>query len=323
MEFARSKGVKAQYVEIETFDALMLRLWRNTPNKKPELDQKVRKSQVASVSIPLLGLGSTRPILRLNALPVTAVPTICYSLTCNTVKQWSDLKEAQRNAKGKLVVTKGDKVFCWGSETDIKAQFKDILVLEPCEFKDQLEDLEDHLHLKGFFEEALSKALVNGKPLLTRTHGPKSYVIADSHAEDKTALKALVSATGGVAFGIIPGLFAPADEFHKESEQVCWVEAARISLDVKGRKFWLLVEPDIWIWPSRARRLATDFLDRRRADRFNKKYNDLLDAWVHLILGTDARNTTITITTFASGTGPENPSFSIGTRTAFSQKVKP
>lgn len=77
LEFARSKGVKAQYVEIETFDALMLRLWRNTPNKRPELDQKVRKSQIANVSIPLPATGSLRPILRLNALPITSIPTSC------------------------------------------------------------------------------------------------------------------------------------------------------------------------------------------------------------------------------------------------------
>lgn len=319
--FACNKGVKAEYVEIETFDALMLRLWRNTSNKKPELDQKVRKSQVVNVSIPLLGSGNIKPILRLNALPVTSIPTTCYSLTLASIKQWSDLKEAQRNAKGKLVLTRGEKIFCWGSEADIKANFKDIKVLESCEFKEQLEKLEDHLYLKGFVEEALSKALVNGKPLLTRTIGPKSYVIVDAHAEDKSLHNGLTSAAKNKVYGEIPGLLAPPDEFHMESEHVCWAEALRISLDVKDGKFWLLIEPDIWIWPHRARRLATDFMDRRRADRFNKKHNDLLDAWIHLILGTDARNTTVKLTTFASGGELENPSFSIGTRTAFSQKV--
>ena len=322
LDFSRSKGVKAQYVEIETFDTFMLRLWRNTPNKRAGLDQKVRKSQVSSVSIPLPSPGSIRPILRLNALPVTSIPTTCYSLTFGSTKQWSDIKEALRNAKGKLVLTKGDQVLCWGSEADIKAQFQDIKTLELCEFKDQIETLEDNLHLKGFLEEALSKALVNGKPMLSRMLGSTSYVIVDAHAEDKSALKTLISTAGGASSGKIPGLFAPADEFHKESEQVFWAEAARISLDTKDGKFWLLVEPDIWIWPLRARRHATDFLDRRRADRFNKKYNDLLDAWVHLILGTEARNATITITSFASTSGHGNPSFSIGTRTAFSQKVK-
>lgn len=322
LELACTKGVNAQYVEIETFDALMLRLWRNTPNKIPELDQKVRKSQFANVSIPLPSTGNCKPILRLNALPLTSIPTTCHALTCSTVKQWSDVKEVQRNAKGKIILTKGDKVLCWGREVEIKKHFNDIEMLELYKFKDKLAKLDDHLYLKGFIEEALGKALVNGKLLMTRTVGRKSYVIADALAEDKTPLTPLINAAGGVAFGKIPGLFVPADEFHSEAEQVYWAESAQISLERKDGKFWLLIEPDVWIWPNRARRLARDFLDKRRSDRYNKKYNALLDAWTHLILGTEARNTEIIVSTYSSGTKAENPSFSIGTRTAFSRKAQ-
>lgn len=320
---ARNKGVKAAYVEIETYDALMLRLWRNIQGKKPDLDQKVRKSQVSDVSIPMRGTGSKKPLIRMNGLPIVTIPTICYSLEFETVKQWSDIKDVQRNAKGQLVLTKGETVLCWGNAVNIKAQFEDLKTQEPYDFKERLGNLEDHLYLKGFLEEALSKALVNGRPLLTRTIGPKSYVIADAHTEDKSAFSSLINAAGGSAFGKIPGLTAPADAFHDKAEEVFWAESACVSLEVKDGRFWVMIEPDIWIWPNRARRLARDFLDKRRGNRYNKKYNDLLDAWVHLVLGTDARNTAITISTFATGEGPENPSFCIGTRTAFSQKVNP
>lgn len=321
LELACTKGVKAQYVEIETFDALMLRLWRNTPNKKPELDRKVRKSQFAGVSIPLPNTGNSKPILRLNALPVGSIPTTCHSVICSTAKQWSDIKEVQRNAKGKLILTKGDKVLFWGDKAEIKKHFTDIQTIELYDFNDKLAKLDDHLYLKGFIEEALGKALVHGKVLVTRTINHKSYVIVDAHAEDKTPLQALINAAEGQGFGKIPGLFVPADEFHSEAEQVYWAESAQISLEKRDGKFWLLVEPDIWIWPNRARRLARNFLDKRRSDRYNKKYNALLDAWTHLILGTEVRNTKITVSTYSSGTKAENPSFSIGTRTAFSRKA--
>jgi SIR2-like domain len=322
LKVARSKGVKAEYVEIETFDALMLRLWRNTPNKNPELDRKVRKSQASKVSIPLIGAGGAKPLLRFNALPLIAVPTECYSLAFNSQKHWLDLKNAQRESKGNLILTKGEEFYCWGAEVNIKASFKDVKTLEHFNFKAQLEKLDDHLYLQGFLEEALSKALVSGKPLLTRTIGSKSYVIMDAYAEDKSVFTDLISAAGGSVHGKIAGLFAPKDEFHSETEQVFWAEALRISLDVKDGKFWLLVDPDIWIWPHRARRLAVDFMDRRRCDRYNNKYNTLLDAWVHLILGTSAKNITVTLSAFWSGSGPANPSFSIGSRTAFSQRAQ-
>jgi hypothetical protein len=50
---ARAKGVAAHFVPIETFDALMLRLWRNIPNRPEAMDAKVRKSRSTSVQIPL------------------------------------------------------------------------------------------------------------------------------------------------------------------------------------------------------------------------------------------------------------------------------
>lgn len=322
LTLARSKGVKAEYVEIETFDALMLRLWRNTPDKKPELDMRVRKSQVSEVSIPLSGKGGAKPILRLNALPLTAVPSVCHSLAFGSQKQWSDLKKAQREARGNLILTKGEDVYCWGDEVTIKAIFKDVQILKPFDFKAQLDKIDDHLYFQGFLEEALSKAIANGKPLLTRTIGSKSYVIVDSYAEDKSSLNGLIGATGGSAYGKVLGLLAPADESHPEGEEVFWAEALRISLDIKDGKFWLLIDPDVWIWPHRARRLAADFMDKKRSDRFNKKYNTLIDAWVHLILGTSARNVTVTLSAFSVGNSPANPLFSIGSRTAFSQRAR-
>ena len=116
-------------------------------------------------------------------------------------------------------------------------------------------------------------------------------------------------------------LVAPTDDHHPDPERVRWAEALRLSLDLRDGKYWLIVDPEIWIWPSRARRVADEFMDRRRGDRFNKKYNQLLGVWVRLIVGTDARNTEVTLSAFASGSAAENPSFSFGTRTGFSQRL--
>lgn len=88
---------------------------------------------------------------------------------------------------------------------------------------------------------------------------------------------ALAQITGKV-HGQIDGLVAPTDDHHPDPERVRWAEALRISLDLRDGRYWLIVDPDIWIWP----RVADEFMDRRRGDRFNKKYNQLLDAWVRL-----------------------------------------
>ncbi|BDV38126.1 hypothetical protein DSM21852_13790 [Methylocystis bryophila] len=317
---ARAKGVKAAYVAIETSDALMLRIWRNLPGKSPELDKKVRKSQAASVSIPLRGAGTRKPIMRLNALPLTGLPGECQSLAFTCDKEWRALRDVQRKSEGRLILTKADTVLAWGAEAEVREHFKaDLKTLAPFDIGDRLLMLDDHLYLKGFLEEALCAAIIRGKPLLTRTHGRNAFIIADAHAQDQSAFTALAQITGKV-HGQIDGLVAPADDHHPDPERVRWAEALRISLDLRDGKYWLIVDPDIWIWPSRARRVADEFMDRRRGDRFNKKYNQLLDAWVRLIVGTDVRNTEVTVSAFASGSAAENPSFSFGTRTGFSQR---
>jgi hypothetical protein len=50
LEAARKKNVTAHLVPIETFDALLLRLWRNTAGKPDQMDQQVRKVKSASVN---------------------------------------------------------------------------------------------------------------------------------------------------------------------------------------------------------------------------------------------------------------------------------
>jgi hypothetical protein len=61
LEEARRRGITAEYVPIETFDALMLRIWRNIVDKSVEIDAKVRKSAMGVVTIPLPPAGRQSP----------------------------------------------------------------------------------------------------------------------------------------------------------------------------------------------------------------------------------------------------------------------
>src|SRR5581483_2562883 len=106
--------------------------------------------------------------------------------------------------------------------------------------------------------------------------------------EAQTDLAPLIKIVGMIS-GTVPGLIAPLTDDHPNPEKVTWAEAVRVSIDAKNGQRWLLLAPDIWIWPTRARKVAADFLDQRRGDRFNKMYNAILDAWVKILLSTDER----------------------------------
>lgn len=320
LEKAAAKGVNARYVEIETFDALMLKLWRNIDQKPQTLDAKVSKTGAASVNLPLPAAGGGKPLLRFNALPVRALPPRCLALTFKSHKEWADLRQARHDTEGRLILTRADEVWCWGTREMVAEHFGDELLSEsevelPADF-----GAPENLHVKGFLEEAICAAISRHRPLLSRISRGSAHLIVDPHTEDRGALDPLSDVTGKTS-GIVPGLFSAVTDEHPQAEQVRWSEAARISLDIRDGSVWLLIDPDVWIWPARSRQDAADFLSNRRRDRMNSKYNALLSAWVKLILGTEERGAEVTLSVNDSADPAENPAFLIGSRTAFSRRL--
>lgn len=315
---ARAKGIAAHYVPIETFDALQLRLWRNIASKPKEMDNQVQVS--VGVGIPLPAEGQGQPLLRLNGLPVLTSPSRCFELAFRTPKSWDDIARALATANGQLVLTRGPSILCWGNQQLITKTFgSDLLRITERDVPPDL-SAPNNLYVKGFVEEALCRALARGKPLRSCTSRYDVYLVADVAQQRHQDLKSLTGLVGSVS-GVIPGLTAPVDERCPRPEKVTWAEAVRISIDIKNGGLWLLLEPDVWIEPRRTRKLAVDFLDERRGDRFNKKFNDLLDAWVHIVLGTPERNADVSVSVFENGGPAENPCFSISSRTAFTRRL--
>lgn len=315
---ATERGVNAHYVPLETYDALMLRLWRNLDAKTEDLDRAVRKGRVTTVSIAVPASGQAIPVVRLNALPVFALPTQCQKLQLRQVADWPRLRAIERRARGALVLTRADEILCWGTQESIRAAFGELLVSTGAADLPENFSLPGNHYIAGFLEAALVKALARDRPLQAKTTRYQSVLIADGRPEFREALSPIAQAVGGATSGRVHGLKAPAtDEFPEED--VTWAEAVRVSVEYKNGRAWLLVDPDIWISPRRARRDAVSFLDARRADRLNAKYNSLLDAWIRVILGTDERGADVTVRPFEAGSAHENPEFRIGSRSAYAK----
>jgi hypothetical protein len=317
LEKARAKGVTAHYVPIETFDALLLRLWRNLDSKPAHLDAEVRKGRLTTVSIPLPAAGQAKPLLRLNALPILLLPKQCQSLKLRQAVDWERLRVLERRSRGTLILTRADAIFCWGTRQAVQAVFGESFVSSSAADLPENFALPGNQYVEGFLESALAKALARNRPLLARTTRYDSILIADPRPECREALAPIAEIVGETS-GKVPNLKAPATEEYPE-EEVTWAEAARISVEYKNGRAWLLIDPNIWISPKRARKDAEQFLDQRRGDRFNAKYNNLLDAWIRVILATDQRDAEVTVQPFDAGNELENPQFRVGSRSAFAR----
>lgn len=318
---ARAKGVRAELIEIETYDALMLRLWRNIESKPHGVDAKVRKASLSEVDIPLPPSGTQQPLLRLNALPILNMPTECLSLSFKQPVEWDEVRRVASASEQTLVLSKSDAVWCWGTEADARRGFAGAVV-ESVRTRALPDDFRNpaNLHLKGFIEEALGYALARERPLLVRARHGSVFLIVDQHADDVGGLDPLFRLVGKTS-GKVPGVFTVPTTDKPKSEQVEWAEALRISVEQKSDRLWLVIDPEIWIWPPRARADARDFLDKRRGDRKNDRFNALLDTWVRLLFGTDERNSEIIVTPFSDGNETENPRFRISSRTAFCRRL--
>lgn len=319
LEKARKAGVQAEYVEIETFDAFLSRLWRQLDDRPADLNAKVRRAQVTDVAIPLPHIGTSKPLIRMNGLPVRLAAR-CFMLEFKRQQEWADLREATKDYRDTVLVTKGEHIWCWGLTDDIRACFGEALTgMVEIDLPDDFQAAEN-LHLKAFLEEGLIVALAKDKPLLPRMKPSAGYIIVDPHAVDVGPLAPLQRVVGKTA-GLIPGLLSPVDEEHPEAQKVQWAEALRVSLDRKDDRNWLLLEPDIWVWPTHARAVATDFLNKRKGQRYNSIHNELLNAWTEIILATSERNAELSFRSFDGGSEAETPTFHIGSRTAFSRKL--
>lgn len=319
-EAARKRGVKTEYVVIETFDAFLLRLWRNISNKPQDIDAKVRKSEHAAVNIPVPGPGNSGAIIRINALPFEP-PGKCLAVKLKKTPDWAELQVAERASGDQLIFAKAESVWMWGQRKDAQDAFGSALMnIEPLDISKYVSNPRDHLYAKTFVEKALGRALARGKPLLVRSNHHRTFLIADRNAQDQSALDPVSRVTGNL-HGAVRGVFTQRTP-ERPAEQVHFAEAVQISVEEKNGRIWLVLDPDIWIWPKTARPLATEFLEQRRKDRFNEKADQILSAWCQVLLGRADHNATVGLSPFVSSDADENPVFNIGTRTAYSRMLQ-
>jgi hypothetical protein len=321
---ARAKGILAELIEIETFDSLMSRLWRQLPDRPAELVKAVNKTEATTVNVSLPAPGTQKPIIRMNALPVTELPPQCFELQFDKIQEWSDLRAAEKRAHGKIICTKESNVWAWGDEATIKNSFgPELTAVTPIQIGERANDLDANLYLKGFLEQAITVGLARGKPLLHRTWRSGSVLIVDRNASGFSNLEALTASAGGSLYGSIPnGKTTPSDE-HPTPEPLFWAEAVQIDLQQVNGHNWLLLKPEVWIWPKWGRKDATAFLDRRCGGRFNHQADALLSAWIGLLLPGAGHGASHSFRAFDGAEGSGNPLFCANNRTAFSRRVQP
>lgn len=232
---------------------------------------------------------------------------------------WADVKDAEHKGGDALALTKADGLLAWGLEANVRnALGGNVTGIQEADLQDSIVKLSDNLVLKAFVERALCLAIKRDRPVLYRTSRNHHFLIANKfpvHAEALKPLSTLVGNTTGVAVG----QFSKPTERHPEREQIYWAESVELHLEERDGKYWLLIQPDVWIWPKHARQDSIKLLDERRGKRYNQLADKIMSAWIDILFSGSEKGQNIEIKAFGSGTDAENPAFTLSRRTSYSK----
>ncbi len=275
---------------------------------------KERRPPAALLPAPMPA-GPTRPfpILRFNALPVLSLPNQVRCLDERSPCELAEVQGALRTnrVRGLVARRSGGQLVAVGHEQQLAEALRPlgVSVSDRTETLDWDAEVTDPADL-GLALDALTLGL-------GRTEGLRHVLARRGHQvrvadPQASSLARLKSACGGPLSGTVP------------KTSLLWAEAAGLSIERRNGSWWLLVVPEIWVSPPKDRlaqrgeqMTAGTFIQQKRATRYNRTANALLDAWVRLLCaGVGSRQ----VNTWNLGPAEGiDPMFEIDGHTAFSR----
>jgi hypothetical protein len=313
LEKAQLAGVDVAIVECATFDELSADIVKTVDLPTVLLDQ-VMLGRATPRLVPVkLPTAEARlfPVLRYSALLIETMPrnarriTLAAPTTSGAVRQL--LKE--KNCKA-TIAANGRELAVFGRDQDIL----DALVSLGAKLAGEtlLDPLTDSWAL-GLLYDALVKSLARRRPLIPRYNrsGHSIVVAAPRDGEDPErarqnaeVLKRLRNAYGNALTGTVPGLGFP------------FQEGVFLKLDQVGERWWCGFEPFTFVQVPKTNLLlsgnmddastvdlspmgapqdrggdpAGDWRRERWAQRYNKNWAGIIDAWAQLLTHTGDKN---------------------------------
>lgn len=300
ISLARKAGNDAYMVEVETFDELLGDIFTQMPDIPDDITQKFGKRTGRLSHAPMPPEEGTFPAIRLNALPVVQLPTVCRLLACKIGGTRAVVEAIKASGEDVIAVRRKVGVIGFGSDTAMRRTFDrhDIKSFDvhQIEFKRLAFDSAE----SGIVSEALARALARRAALgLMRRRSCYRLVVEDSADRSFARIRALLGVSD-----VAPGT------------SIRTRPALDVRLDVRFDAAWLLVEPSIAFDSSPASgdvEKARDFVKERLAKLYNRQYSELLDAWMTRFFGSDSE---MRISAFGIADGLD-ASFTISRTSAF------
>ncbi len=301
---AAGRGVEAAAVTVENFDETLRDLVSLVEGMDLTKLQEFARQREPWSPAPLLS--SRRPdgwpVVRLNAVPVLAMPAQCRRVVCNIggTREVRDAIEAA--GVDVLAVRSRGGVLAFGADSEVRKAFHAY----------EIEDFDLHSFYRGRLRyESMDRGLLGDalRRAICRRHGLKLVTRDRVAPTDPNATPwASLRPTVGQLHGVVKG-----------ASDLRWYEGARLRLDWASDQLCLLVEP-LTVFEGIAeanRHLASDFGRQRTVRRYNRELNQLLEFWTQLLA---AQGEEMTALDTALGV---DAAFTLSANTCFSRRISP
>lgn len=306
---ARSKGVEAHLIEIETFDTAMADLVKGISNLPAADTDQLNKNYFSRPVSNLPGKGSNFPVIRFNAVMVAELPATARKVECNVGNEKEVRELVASNNHSFIATRKKEGIVGFGPDSEFERVFSpyEIASRDIYHIPDRV-ILHDDSTLKGLLSKGLLMALVREKPLMWTKRHDRYLLFPNYRTIDNAAFNNLKKELGTELFGKIQGT------------NVNWLAAVEIELTKKLSGFFLVVMPTIITTKteSLAERLQiAPFIKEATARWYNTKYDRILEAWLDIFFGTDAE---VTISAFSPHVQGVNASYKLRRKSPFTKK---
>lgn len=275
---ATAAGIEAALVPIENFDEIM----RDLIRLKPDIDTRalqdfaIDRRRWSGAPMPAGRRGW--PVVRLNALPVIQIPSVCRRIIC-AVGGYAEVQNAIEAAGVDVLATRTNVgVLGFGADTDMHLAFDSYSVTDFDLHTIEKRRLRYDSGERGLLRSALTRSITRHRGLKSIRHGTTDLLVpVDPRAASWTELRKLAGALTGTVTG---------------SNELCWHEGLGIRLDWADERLWVLIEPRTVFEgiTDENRGIAADFGRERSVKRYNRQLNDLIAFWAkHIGTGGELR----------------------------------
>ena len=246
---ASGKGIDGGLVRIANFDETMrdiIRLCQGLDTQALDNFSAERRRWTAA---PAISGGKNWPVVRLNGLELTHLPSHCRRIVCK-IGNTSEVRDAIVAARVEGIVARTSAgVLAYGSDDDLRTAFQRYGITEFDLHSIEMRRLRYEFGERGLLREALSVALARGMAMtVNRRRG--GDLLAPAKPEDAAwdGLRELVGSVAGTV---------------KNSRELRWREGVGLSLDWADDRPWVNRATDRIRWFDRGQSQHGDGLCAR------------------------------------------------------------